>query len=491
MSKYDFPLDLSDNTSTGTILKKIRPGSTVLEFGCAEGRMTKYMSEQLGCQVYIAEYDQEAYQRAIQYARDGVCDDILSYSWKEKFNTLRFDYILFVDVLEHLSAPAEVMKTSAELIKKDGQILVSIPNVTHNDILLKASQEHWDYTSTGLLDDTHVHFWGYQNLQGLAKDAGLHLALIEATYCSTGMTEQKPLFTGPQEMALRSCLSQRKCGEVYQFILTFDQNDSGRTDENLRAPGLESHLYFEDDDGFTDRNVSAIRAEFTDIGTLKVDYSYLCPRGTGRLRFDPLEEQPCVIESFSAVQNGRSCRITFSDVIIDGSRIFLLSDDPQILIDQLIPEHEIHIKAEFSFLSSRDFRRLLLLQRDQESKLERELNDLNQKQAKIAALQEEVRKENEQKEILQKSLSEAENKLNKASSELIETSRHLRQSQQDNEKLVSQKTQYLSELDIFMKTVTQKEEAILELEEGLEECRSIPGVKTVVKLKKAIRKHKS
>ena len=39
MSKYDFDLDLSGNTSTGIILGKVNKGSVVLEFGCATGRM--------------------------------------------------------------------------------------------------------------------------------------------------------------------------------------------------------------------------------------------------------------------------------------------------------------------------------------------------------------------------------------------------------------------------------------------------------------------
>ena len=47
MSKYDFEVDLSLNSSTGMILNKLRPDSVVLEFGCAAGRMTRYMKEQL------------------------------------------------------------------------------------------------------------------------------------------------------------------------------------------------------------------------------------------------------------------------------------------------------------------------------------------------------------------------------------------------------------------------------------------------------------
>ena len=164
MSKYDFEIDLSQNTSTGIILSKIQAGSVVLEFGCAAGRMTRYMKETLGCEVYIVEYEAFAFEKAKAYAEDGVCDDILSFGWNEKFQKLTFDAIIFADVLEHLSEPEKVLQKAAELLSENGGIYISIPNVTHNDIVLKAIAEHFDYTATGILDDTHIHFWGQKNL---------------------------------------------------------------------------------------------------------------------------------------------------------------------------------------------------------------------------------------------------------------------------------------------------------------------------------------
>ena len=71
MSKYDFEIDLSPTTSTGIILNKIQKGSVVLEFGCATGRMTRYMKEALGCDVYIVEYEASAFEKAKVYAKDG------------------------------------------------------------------------------------------------------------------------------------------------------------------------------------------------------------------------------------------------------------------------------------------------------------------------------------------------------------------------------------------------------------------------------------
>ena len=151
MTKYDFNTDLGLNTSTGIILNKIPSGSTVLEFGCAAGRMTKYMKNALDCQVYIVEYDKKAFETAMQYAVDGVCDDILTLSWLDRFKEIKFDIILFADVLEHLSQPDLALSNAAKLLKDNGKIYISIPNIAHNDVLLKAFHNHFDYTDIGLL----------------------------------------------------------------------------------------------------------------------------------------------------------------------------------------------------------------------------------------------------------------------------------------------------------------------------------------------------
>jgi cyclopropane fatty-acyl-phospholipid synthase-like methyltransferase len=60
MSKYNFDLDMESNNSNSVILRNIKSNSSVLEIGCAHGRMTKYLKEQLNCEITIVEIDEEA-----------------------------------------------------------------------------------------------------------------------------------------------------------------------------------------------------------------------------------------------------------------------------------------------------------------------------------------------------------------------------------------------------------------------------------------------
>ena len=79
-SKYDFDLDMVNTNSLSLIINQIKRGSTVLEFGSANGRMTKYLKEALDCKVYLVEIDEAAGKEALQYGEELVVDDIETYS---------------------------------------------------------------------------------------------------------------------------------------------------------------------------------------------------------------------------------------------------------------------------------------------------------------------------------------------------------------------------------------------------------------------------
>ena len=122
-SKYDFDLDMNNTNSLSIMINQIKRGSKVLEFGPANGRMTRYLKEMLDCKVYLVEIDEKAGKEALQYGEDLLVDDIETYSWKKKYEDKRFDYITFADVLEHLKDPERVLREAKGLLKQDGSIV--------------------------------------------------------------------------------------------------------------------------------------------------------------------------------------------------------------------------------------------------------------------------------------------------------------------------------------------------------------------------------
>lgn len=351
MMKYDFKVDLDLHTSTGKVLSKIPSGSIVLEFGCAAGRMTKYMRNALDCQVYIVEYDREAFETAMQYAVDGVCDDILSLSWMDRFKEIEFDVILFVDVLEHLSEPDIALSSAARLLKEQGKIYISIPNIAHNDVLFKLFNNRFDYTDVGLLDNTHVHFWGYENIIPFVESNGLSVHSIEATYLPTGKSEQfrDEVFNCPP--VLLNYFNERKFAEAYQFVIELDKkNDEKQAKRELKISykrnSITSHLYFDEGDGFCAENVIDFESENVATGRYVAHYVFDQMQNVKKLRFDPLEEQGCIIQNLSVRQAGKSLDCVYSDYLEFSKGILLLGTDPMISVELFDDSGDVVIDAD-------------------------------------------------------------------------------------------------------------------------------------------------
>lgn len=224
---YNREIVMRENTSDLLLLRQIRSGATVLECGCASGYMTEYLKEQLHADVYIVERDKSGFDQARQFAVDGLCTDLEQVdAWGTYFANLRFDYILFADVLEHLHNPTAVLKKAAELLKQDGAVLTSVPNVAHADVLFNLYNNQWNYQPFGLLDDTHIHFFGPENIHALVKSAGLTLRCVDYVIRPPFQTEQSRNDLRPDDMPIIDAICHRPYTDVYQFILTAGRADT-------------------------------------------------------------------------------------------------------------------------------------------------------------------------------------------------------------------------------------------------------------------------
>jgi len=223
VGKYNVNINMNNRNSSHTlILEQIKPNSFVLEMGCATGYMTKYMKEKLGCTVDVIEKDAEAIKQAAQYARGVYCGDIDTDGWFSHYKIDgSYDYILFADVLEHLMFPLEALTLANKLLKDDGKIIVSIPNICHNDIIIKLFYDRFTYTNLGLLDSTHIHFWGIPDFAELLNKAGLKSTNVEEVKMPTQGTEQRTDFKVNGQ--LMNLLMSRANGEVYQWVFTCER----------------------------------------------------------------------------------------------------------------------------------------------------------------------------------------------------------------------------------------------------------------------------
>ena len=223
VDKYDFELDMIGDNSNSLILREIVPNSNVLEFGPAHGRMTKYLKETLNCTISIVEKDTESGTQASIFSNypfvGDYWGDIEKYNWLDKFNVLhiKFDYVIFADVLEHLYNPWEVLSSVKRVLKDTGSVLISVPNVAHNSVLIDLFNNKFEYREVGLLDNTHIRFFTQPSLLDMVTKAGFSVKKILDAHNAVENTEFKNSFEDvPEDVAI--FLKQREYGDVYQFV---------------------------------------------------------------------------------------------------------------------------------------------------------------------------------------------------------------------------------------------------------------------------------
>lgn len=299
MSKYDFTLNLKEENSLSKLITMVTPNSKILEFGPAHGRLTKFLKEEMACSIDIVEIDELAGNEAAEFAnrafvgqREG---DIECYFWYEQLKDERYDYIIFADVLEHLYHPNVALTKSKELLENDGSILVSIPNIAHDAVLINLFYNKFRYTKTGLLDDTHVRFFAYDELESFFESAGLSIINFDTIKIAPEHTEQADFFCLDYH-SIGEVLNKRNLGDIYQFVLNLRKKEYvNQNESDVYHEGKKRHiaqLYFNIGDGYNEQDKVTAPIDIND-NPIKVHFSI--GRQVNSLRFDPVEGFPCLV----------------------------------------------------------------------------------------------------------------------------------------------------------------------------------------------------
>lgn len=338
--KYDFDLDMNTENSLSIILKSIKPNSVVLEFGPATGRMTKYLKQNLNCKVYIVEIDEEAARKAIQYAVDGITEDIENYGWAERFKDIKFDYICFADVLEHLRFPDRVLKSCKQLLANDGSIFVSIPNIAHNSVVLNLLNNKFEYTNVGLLDNTHIKFFTYESLLNMISTCDLVATTQKTVNLKVGENEINNSYEDINKYIM-SAIKNRKYADVYQFVFELkkkeyvnEKNICTYKDIKEFVPNYFIQVYIDDGNGFSESK--SIIKNFS-LNYTKFEFDLRNYPTIKNIRIDPSNSN-CVINinKISLIDNNNN-EVLINNIVTNSefnfNNTYIYKDiDPQIYI---------------------------------------------------------------------------------------------------------------------------------------------------------------
>jgi 2-polyprenyl-3-methyl-5-hydroxy-6-metoxy-1,4-benzoquinol methylase len=225
VTRYGYPIDLDSNDdSRAVVLRLAAGGHYVFELGCSEGLMTRVMHER-GQQVFAVEFDPAAAAAAAPFTRAILVADLDDPQSFTPFAHLRFDTILAADVLEHLRDPEACLRRAVTMLAPGGRVVLSIPNATHVDVRLAVLDGDIPYSQIGLLDHTHIQWFGRSRVDALVRDAGLAVIEWHRIHRPMGATELPPR-VGLDRLGRSICRADADA-ETYQWVVVCQRTADG------------------------------------------------------------------------------------------------------------------------------------------------------------------------------------------------------------------------------------------------------------------------
>lgn len=247
MSNYQRKIQAGVIDSLSVIAGEIPHGSLVLDIGFGAGALGQYLTSEKNCIIDGVDKFNYANENIKNIYRETFCLDLENPDWITSLKGKNYDFVVLADVLEHLSRPDAILKSIGGLLKSQGKILLSVPNISHIGIVSSLLNGEFEYEEEGLLDKTHIKFFTRSSLRKLLERNGYEISYLYPLRKNLSDSEFRKYHLDLQSPSvIRSLLSQPDA-LTYQFILTAKHRPEkaayGKNNEN-NADEFVNNLYF-------------------------------------------------------------------------------------------------------------------------------------------------------------------------------------------------------------------------------------------------------
>lgn len=221
------------------ISKLIDSGSTVLDIGAGNGILPRVLKSS-GCDVFIdaIEPDLVAQQYATPYYRDIFKGGLDEYLNTPDYTHKRYDFIVMADVLEHIANPESILKQLKILLKPNGKLIISTPNIAFASVRLALLKGEFNYVDSGILERTHLRFYTRETLLQLFSAIDLH-PHSESHCLRNPLRSEIDIVKFSLSPFLLNSLAKDGLASVYQFLYVL-QTDPAR-DFEIETLGVKSY----------------------------------------------------------------------------------------------------------------------------------------------------------------------------------------------------------------------------------------------------------
>ncbi len=215
---HKYAYEVQPGSAPEKVIRMVGMGKRVLELGPGPGSITRHLKKN-GCRITALEADREAIGFVAEFCEQVHACDMNDAQWPGLLaGADRFPVIVAADVLEHLYDPWTTLEKLRPLLSEDGCVVISLPHAGHNAIVACLLDGDFEYRPWGLLDKTHIRFWGLKNIQALFEGAGLKIVEAEFVVKTPEQTELAGHWQRlPAE--LRQALAWNRAGNIYQVVL--------------------------------------------------------------------------------------------------------------------------------------------------------------------------------------------------------------------------------------------------------------------------------
>lgn len=225
---YDYALDPgAENNTAASIYRYAREGGTrILDLGSGPGIVASHLQRHDGRTVTCLDADEThlaaARERGVERT---ILADLSSPSWPDQLVDEQFDVIVLADVLEHLVDPERVLAAirDRQLLADGGFLVVSIPNASHEVIVLGLLAGRFQYSDTGLLDRTHLRWFTRDSFQAMVEEQGFTVTRIARTIRTLAQTPYRDLAPDlPTELSDQLAKHASLETRTYQYVMRVD-----------------------------------------------------------------------------------------------------------------------------------------------------------------------------------------------------------------------------------------------------------------------------
>jgi 2-polyprenyl-3-methyl-5-hydroxy-6-metoxy-1,4-benzoquinol methylase len=152
-----------------------RHAERILDIGCAAGGFGRSLLRNMPNAVLDGiEADEEAASRA-----EGSYRRVYRGLFPAVTPDGQYDVVVCNDVLEHMIDPWTAVHEIRKLLRADGIVVASLPNMRHHSALFPLLRGRWDYGDHGVLDRTHLRWFTRATMRELFEGAGFRVTQLQ------------------------------------------------------------------------------------------------------------------------------------------------------------------------------------------------------------------------------------------------------------------------------------------------------------------------